>query len=54
MGGAEAAESCSRASGETSGQASNSALPAAKLMAKARQVAAPHFLQLVFGKSLKI
>jgi hypothetical protein len=54
IGGADASESASLASSETYGQAESSALPAAKAIAKARQVGTPHSLQFVLGNNLKI
>jgi hypothetical protein len=36
------------------GQDASSAFPAARFMAKARQVGTPHSPQLVFGNNLKI
>jgi hypothetical protein len=54
MGGAEASDNFALASSETRGQALNSALPAARFIAKARQVGTPHSLQFVFGSNLKI
>jgi hypothetical protein len=54
MGGAAASESIALASSETYGQAESSAFPAARFMAKARQVGTPHSLQFVLGNNLKI
>jgi hypothetical protein len=54
MGGAEASASAALDSSETNGQAESSALPAARFMAKAKQVGMPHLPQFVFGSSLKI
>jgi hypothetical protein len=54
MGGADASISCAFDSSDTNGQAASSALPAARFIAKARQVGMPHLPQLVLGKSLKI
>jgi hypothetical protein len=54
MGGAEAASSLALASSDTSEQEDKSALPVAKLMAKARHVGTPHLPQLVLGSNLKI
>jgi len=54
IGGADASISLALDSSETCGHADNSALPAARLMANARQVGTPHSLQFVFGNNLKI
>ncbi len=54
IGGALASESCSLASADMVGHFSSSALPAARAMAKARQVGKPHSPQFVLGRSLNI
>jgi hypothetical protein len=54
MGGADASASCAFDSSETNGQAMSATLPAARFMAKARQVGTPHLPQFVLGRSLKI
>jgi hypothetical protein len=54
MGGAEASSNWAFASSDTWGQAASSAFPAAKFMAKARQVGTPHSPQFVLGSNLNI
>jgi hypothetical protein len=54
IGGAEASPRIFFASSDTSGHASMLACRWASFIANARQVGDPHFLQLVFGKSLNI